>query len=284
VADPLKLDVVEAALGMLRIVNANMVRAIRVVSVEKGYDPREFVLAAFGGAGPMHAAHLAKDLGIARVLVPESPGILCALGLLYADVRADFGRTALMKRQAAAPARINELFAELEEEALRWLQREKLSPEEAILERGVDMRYVGQDYELPVAAPGGTLEEGDVNRLEAGFHQAHAQAYGYRAPDAPTELVSFRVGLRVPSRPPRLVRREPGGPDPSAARKGTRPVYFEETGSFVDCPIYDRARLRPGNVLPGPAIIEQMDSTTVVLPGQRASVDRWRNLVITGNF
>jgi N-methylhydantoinase A len=167
---------------------------------------------------------------------------------------------------------------------LRTAEQMPFAVAAAPLERPVDMRYVGQDYELPVPAPAGTLGEADLARLEAAFHEAHAHAYGYSAADAPTELVSFRVALRVRAHPARLVQSEPGGPDPSAARKGTRPVYFEETGSFVDCPIYDRARLRPGNVLPGPAIIEQMDSTTVVLPGQRASVDRWRNLVITGNF
>jgi N-methylhydantoinase A len=280
VAGPLNLDVADAALGMLRIVNANMVRAIRVVSVERGYDPRDFTMVAFGGAGPMHDAHLAKELGIGRVLVPESPGILCALGLLYADVRADFGRTALMKHHAARPVRINDLFADLEAEALRWLDREQLPPGEALLERRVDMRYVGQDYELPVPAPAGTLGEADLARLEAAFHEAHAQAYGYSAADAPTELVSFRVALRVPAHPPRLVQPEPGGPDPSAAQKGTRPVYFEETGRFVDCPIYDRARLRPGNVIPGPAIVEQMDATTVILPGQRGIVDALCNLLI----
>ncbi len=281
VADPLKISVVDAALGMLRIVNANMVRAIRVVSVEKGYDPRDFVLVAFGGAGPMQAAHLAKDLRIGRVFVPGSPGILCAMGLLFADVRADFGRTALMKRQVASPARINDLFADLEAEALRWLEREHLPGEEAILERRVDMRYVGQDYELPVPAPAGALAEPDLARLETAFHEAHAHAYGYSASDAPTELVNFRVVLRVPAHPPRPAPRESGGPDPSAARRAVRPVYFKEAGEFVDCPVYDRPRLHPGNLIPGPAIVEQMDATTVILPGQHADVDPWGNLMVT---
>lgn len=213
-------------------------------------------------------------------MLPESPGILCAMGLLFAGVRADFGRTALMKRLGASPARINDLFSELEGEALRWLEREGLPAEEALLERTADMRYVGQDYELPVPAPGGTITDGDLEHLEAAFHDAHERRYGYDTPDAPTEMLNFRVVLRVPAHPPRLSLREPAGPDPSGAPRAARPVYFEEAGGFVDCPVYDRARLRPGNVIPGPAVIEEMDATTVILPGQRASLDPWANLLI----
>lgn len=279
-AEPQGLDVVEAACGMIRIVNANMVRPIRVVSVERGYDPRDFILVAFGGAGPMHAGRVAKEMGIHRILVPESPGILCALGLLFADVRADFGRTVLMKHEGADVNRINEFYNELEAEALRWLERERIPPAGALLERSVDMRYKGQDYELPVIVPAGEITEADLQSLAGAFHAAHAQAYGYSAPEAPAELVSFRITLRVLAGAPRLPVRAPGGRNPSRALRSTRRVYFEEVGGFIDCPVYERAGLAPDNTIVGPAIVEQMDATTVILPGQEAMVDRHGNLII----
>jgi N-methylhydantoinase A len=280
VADPLRLGLAEAARGMIRVVNVNMMRAIRVISVEKGSDPRQFALVAFGGAGPLHAAQLAKDLGMSRVLVPESPGLLCAIGLLVADVRADFSRTRVMETRGADLKTVNEILQDLRDQAAAWLTREKISALESLCEWAIDMRYVGQDFELPVPAMPGPIAEPDLRLLADRFHAAHERAYGYRAPQAATEMVSFRLVLRSLMPKPVFPRSPAGRGDASGAVRGGRLVFFEEAGDFVPCPIYDRGGLRAGNRLRGPAVIEQMDATTVVHPGQEAHVDEYRNIHI----
>jgi len=280
VADPMGLGLADAARGMIRVVNVNMLRAIRVISVEKGSDPRRFALVAFGGAGPLHAAELAKDLGMARVLVPESPGLLCAIGLLVADVRADFSRTRVMETRGADLKAVNEILEALREQAEAWLKREKIAALESRVEWAVDMRYAGQDFELPVPAMVGPIAAPDLEILAERFHAAHERVYGYGAPHAPTEMVSYRLVLRALMPKPVLPRSAAAGPDASAAIRGERPVFFEEAGGFVPCPVYDRGRLRSGNRMGGPAIVEQMDATTVVHPGQEARVDEYRNLLI----
>jgi N-methylhydantoinase A len=279
VAGPLGVSAVEAAVGTLRVVNVNMARAVRVVTVEKGHDARELVLVGFGGAGPMHVADVAAELDVRRVLVPESPGILCALGLLLADVRADFGRTALMPLAGLDVRRVEMVFAGIETEARAWLSREGLEVSRATLDRSIDARYVGQDYELPVSVSS-PLTDRALGDLANAFHEAHERAYGYAARDAAIQLVSFRVVARV-TVPRRAARaRQRGAADVSRAMMSRRSVYFEAMGAFVDCPVYDRARLGPGHRIPGPAIVEQMDATTVIPPRWIATVDAFANLVI----
>ncbi|MBI2320570.1 MAG: hydantoinase/oxoprolinase family protein [Chloroflexi bacterium] len=280
VAQSLGRSLTDAAQGIVRIVNVNMQRAIRVISVERGRDPRQFTLVAFGGAGPLHAAELARDMGIPRVLVPESPGVLCALGLLVADIRADFGRTAPMGGDHADPARLTAIFADLEAQARAWLEREQVPADQGLLARSVDMRYLGQDYELPVAAMAGALAAADVGTLVERFHREHERVYGYCAPDAPTQMVSFRVVASAAVPKPSFEQAAAGGGDLAVARVGEREVWFGDAGGFVACPIYRRASLGPGIELRGPAVLEQMDATTVVLPGQRAYVDSYRNVIL----
>ncbi len=274
---------VAAARGVIRIVNSNIIGAIRVISVEKGYDPRRFTLMAFGGAGPLHAAQLARDLGIPQLLVPESPGVLCALGLLLADLRADFGHTFLTPAANPDLAGVNQLLAELEEQARVWLRREDASAERSFIERSADMRYIGQDYELPVPVLAGTIDESTVGALVSRFHEAHELVHGYASPDAAVEFVALRVVARSLVSKPTFAAGRVSASDPSSALVGSRRVYFDETSEFVDTPLYDRLRLVQGSRVDGPAVIEQMDSTTVVLPGQSATVDQYRNIVIREN-
>lgn len=280
VAKPMGMDLIEAARGMVTIVNSNIIGAIRVISVERGYDPRQFTLMAFGGAGPLHAAQLARDLGMPRVLVPEAPGVLCALGLLVADLRADFGRTFITKCANPDVSGVNRVFEALEEQARGWLQRENAPEGASELVRSADMHYVGQDYELSVPVPPGDLDTRGVARLADQFHTIHEQVHGYASPDAPVEIVALRIVARSAVPRPAFKEQPAGGNDPSRARIGSRRAYFDEARGFTDCPLYDRAALLPGNRLTGPAILEQMDSTTVILPGQEAEVDRYRNVVI----
>jgi N-methylhydantoinase A len=266
---PLKMPVEEAAQGILTILNENMIRAIRVISVEKGYDPRNFTLVAFGGAGPLLASALARELGMERVLVPPHPGLLCAHGLLVADARADFSLSRIGTLAQTGSDGLNAGFAELERSAGEWFTREGVPPEKQRMERSLDLRYVGQSHELTVPMPAGKVRNQDLAALADRFREEHTRVFGY-ASDGAIQVVTFRLSAHTPvaGAPSENASRPAGG----SPLKGTRRVHFQESGGFIACPIYDRARLAPGQEIFGPAIVEQMDTTTVVLPGQRANV------------
>ena len=273
IAGPLGLDPVAAAAGIVRVANANMVRGIRVVSVERGHDPRGLVLVPFGGAGPMHGSAVARELAIPRLLVPPTPGILCALGMLVADLRHDLVQTRLaayrdLSREAAEAA-----FAPLLAEARRLLAADRIAPERQRIERRVDMRYIGQSYELPIAL-------GEWHDLPARFHAEHRARFGHADPAAPVEIVSFGVTATGLIDTPELPRPQPGGAAPPAeARIGVRRVYFED-GARHDCPVWRREALLAGNLVAGPAIVEEVSATTVLYPGDRARVDPVGSLIV----
>jgi N-methylhydantoinase A len=275
-ARELGTSTIDAARGMLSVVQTNMLGAIRVVSVRKGYDPRAHTMVAFGGAGPLHAAALARDLGIRHVLVPAAPGILCALGLLVEPLRLDLVRTRV-ERLETLGADADRVFAELEAEAVTWLDREGVPGERRRLRRALDMRYVGQNFELTVAMPPG----GGRDALRRAFLAEHDRVYGYAAQDEPVQVVNVRLtalGEPDPLELPALASAP--RPEPDEARSGERAVHFEETRGFVTTPLYRRERLLAGHRVSGPAVVEQMDATTVILPGQVAVVDERANLVI----
>jgi N-methylhydantoinase A len=276
----LGLSSVDAARGVLSVVGTNMLSAIRIVSVRKGYDPRDYTMVAFGGAGPLHAAALARDLGVRRVLVPPAPGILCALGLLVEPLRLDLVRTRMALLASLALPEIAEVFAELEAEATAGLDREAVPAARRHLARAFDMRYLGQNFELTVRAPD-ALWSGDREALRRAFIAEHERVYGYAAEDEPIQIVNVRLtalGEPDPLTLPALARAPRA--EPLDARVGERSAYFDEVGDFVVTPIYRRERLLAGHRLDGPAIVEQMDSTTVILPGQQALVDDNANLLI----
>jgi N-methylhydantoinase A len=251
----------EAARGVLAVADSNMVGAIRVVSVERGHNPRDFALVPFGGAGPLHGCALAELLGIGTVLVPPAPGVLCAEGLLAADLRAEFSRTL---KQAGLPddAAARALFAELHAEAAAWLTEERVPPADRLLEEVALMRYAGQGGELAVPGGGGATAAG------AAFAAAHQALYGFTL-DAPIELVTLRLEAtgRLPA--PVLPQLEPG-PPPSPA--GHRMVHF--AAGSRETPVYERASLAAGVRLAGPAIVTQLDATALVPPGWAVEVDR----------
>ena len=277
-AGQLGLGVMETAQGIVSVVTANMARAIRVVSVQRGHDPRDYTLAAFGGAGPLHAARLARELDIARVLVPRNPGIFCALGLLLTDLRADFAATRLTTLAPGAAAVMEDAFAGLRGQAEAWFAAEGIS--ERQVARTVDMRYAGQNYELAVALADGAVTQASLDGLAAGFAAAHRRMYGFVAEGEAVQLVTFRVEATGLVRRAQVRAEAEAGPDASGAVAGTREVWLPEAGGFVACPVYDRERLRAGNRFAGPAIVEQMDATTLVLPGMAARVEPYLNLVL----
>ena len=278
-AAQLGASVVETARGIVSVVQTNMLGAIRIVSVRKGYDPRGYTLVAFGGAGPLHAAALARDLGIERVLVPPAPGILCALGLLVAPLRLDLVRTRVALLDPMTEAELAQGFDDLEQQASAWLDRENVPPARRRLARAFDMRYVGQNFELTVTPPAGTSL--DAKALRGEFLREHERVYGYAAADEPVQIVALRLtAFGDRELPPMPALPAATTADPKEARIGERAVYDEETRDFQTTPVYRRERLLAGHRLPGPAIVEQMDSTTVILGGQAALVDDRANLVI----
>jgi N-methylhydantoinase A len=279
-AGQLGLGVPQTAQGILSVVTANMARAIRVISVQRGHDPRDYTLMAFGGAGPLHAARLARELEIGRVLVPANPGILCAMGLLLTDLRADFAHTRLMPATEASAAAVAEGFVALAERAERWFAHEGIASADRRIARTVDMRYHGQNYELSVAAPEGPISQATLQALAAGFADVHRQRYGFVADGDPVQIVTLRVEATGAVRKAELVAHPEAGPDAAGAIMQRRPVWLAETGDFANCPIYAREELRPGNRFAGPAIVEQMDATTLVPPGWSARVDSYLNLIL----
>ncbi|MGE4049119.1 MAG: hydantoinase/oxoprolinase family protein, partial [Acetobacteraceae bacterium] len=279
---PLGMDRMATAQGIISVVTANMARAIRVISVQRGHDPRDYTLVAFGGAGPLHAARLAKELEIRRILVPRNPGILCAMGLLLTDLRADFAVTRLNTLAAAALPAVETAFQDLAAQAEAWFAHEAIAPDSRRTVRTVDMRYAGQNYELPIRMPDGPIGASTLDALAARFADAHRRMYGFVAEGEPVQLVTFRMEASgiVPKA---SFRPQPdAGPDASGAVTGTRDVWLPEAGGSVTCRVYDRDRLRAGNRIDGPAIIEQMDATTVVLPGMAARVEPYLNLILEG--
>ncbi len=277
IARPLGLGLESAASGILEIVNNNMVGAIRLVSVERGYDPRDFALVPFGGAGPLHGGELAALLAMRTVVVPPSPGVLSTFGLLATDVRNDYARTRLLKPPDYDRTAVAAIYADLERQALAWLADEGVAPPARRLRRLADLRYQHQGFELTIAWDEPDLS---VDRLVRRFHERHRQLYTYALEDAPVEIVTLRVSAAggVPRMTlPRLPRRRGVAARPRAGRRG---VYFGGARRWVSCPTYDRTTLAVGAAIAGPAVVEQLDSTTVVLPGQRATVDPFGNLVI----
>jgi N-methylhydantoinase A len=279
-ANQLGMSTMATAQGIVSVVTANMARAIRVISVQRGHDPRDYTLMAFGGAGPLHAARLARELDIARVLVPRTPGILCAMGLLLTDLRADFATTRLLTLTDAMGPDIEQAFAALAAQAEAWFEQEGIAPRDRRVIRTVDMRYAGQNYELSVHLPDGAVTAASLTALAEGFAAAHRRMYGFVAEGEPVQLVTFRAEAAGLVRKARFSPRPEQGRDASGAITGKRDVWLPEAGGFVTCPIYGRNLLEPGNRISGPAIIEQMDSTTLVLPGMVARVEPYSNLIL----
>ncbi|MGQ0651195.1 MAG: hydantoinase/oxoprolinase family protein [Betaproteobacteria bacterium] len=281
IARPLGMTVMEAAAGIIDIVNAHMARILRVVSVARGLDPRDFSLIAFGGAGPLHAADLAADLGIPRVVVPEAPGVFSALGLLWADLRADFSGTVRRNVAREHAAAIQAALERVEGEAQAWLEREKVPAARRSLVRSAEMRYPLQNYEINVPLPAGKVDAAWIARACQAFHVAHERLYSYCDREEAVQLVNLRVAAvgRTDRPKPRLLER--GSASAQAALKERRKVHFQASGRFVDAPVYERDRLRSGNRIAGPAVIEQADATILVPPSFNAVVDPHGRIAMT---
>ena len=276
----LGMNPLATAQGIIAVVTANMARAIRVISVQRGHDPRDYTLVAFGGAGPLHAARLAIELDIHRVLVPRNPGILCAMGLLLADLRTDFAVTRLLALSPAAIDEIEAIVGELRGRCETWLVDAGVEADARRVAVSADMRYAGQNYELSVPLPGGPITPVTIDGIASAFVAEHDRLYGFVAENEPIQLVTFRAEATGIVRKATIRPAVDAGPDPRAVESGRRDVWLPEMDGFVSCPLYDRERLAAGNRIAGPAIVEQMDATTLIVPGATATVDPYLNLLM----
>jgi N-methylhydantoinase A len=275
VAESLGVDHEGAALGMIRIANANMIHLLKLVSVRRGRDPREFAIVAFGGGGSMHACALAAELRVPRVIVPPHPGHFSAWGMLASDLRHDAVQTHFARADAVPADELAGLWRSLEERLLATFADEGMDPEQVTFVRSADMRYSGQEHTVNVPIPEGT--DGGAEEVERRFHELHDQLYTFRL-TSPIEFVNFRLTALGAVRKPELARIASDG-DVRAALKGTRDVDFDELGR-QESRIYERSRLGAGTELEGPAVIEEPAASTVVFPRQRLLVDEYGNLII----
>ena len=279
IAGPLGLDVYEAANGILQIVNNNMMGAIRNVSVERGYDPRDFALIAFGGAGPMHAISISRLLDMTTVVVPPSPGVASAWGLLVTDFKNDYARTFVQKPPGYDRRGMEETYQELEGEAVRWLDAEAVPLDRRDIARSADLRYAHQGSEVTAALTGPAIDSTSLDAMIHRFHQEHQRMFGFSL-DQPVEIVTLRVTAWGQLDSPGGAPLPRGWNNPKAALTGRRQVYFDNAVGFVYCDIYDRAKLASGSTLAGPAILESVDSTVVIYPGWEARIDGYGNCIM----
>jgi N-methylhydantoinase A len=274
IGEALDLDTTEAARAILEVANANLADAIRLALIRRGHDPRDFALVAFGGAGPLHGAELARELSVPTVLVPPNPGITSALGCLLVDVRHDFSEMHLVPAEETEPSEIESRFTELEGRARERLRAEGIADEDVRLLRSLDMRYLGQWRSLEISVDGEVESLGD---LTARFHEEHERQHAYRRDETPVEIYQLKVTAVGTIPKPELPREHTEEHEPEA-KEHREAVFGDEHG--VSAAVYERDDLRPGARIDGPAIIEQLDSTVIVPPGDRAEVDSFSNIII----
>jgi N-methylhydantoinase A len=280
ISDTLGVDPLKAAWGVHQVVDENMANAARVHAVERGKDPRKYLLLAFGGAGPVHAHRVARALGVPGFIAPLGAGTASAFGFLCAPLSFDLARSLYGRLDELDWDAANAALAEMEEEGRELLRASEVADEDVLVRRLGEMRYVGQGHEVGVKLPEGTLGPDDVGGISAGYREEYRRLYGREGPDVPLEAITWRVEVSAPR--PEILQEERGG-DPRAldeARKGKREIYLPEKDGFAAVPVYDRYRLDPGAAFDGPAVVEERESTVIVGPDSRAEVDGSRNLIV----
>jgi N-methylhydantoinase A len=280
-AEPLGLSILEAADGIIRIAVTQMANVVKRVTTERGLDARDFAMVAYGGAGPLHATLVARELQIGRVVIPQAPGHFSAYGMLVSDLRRDYVRT-LFTRLADAPFDVfDAVFAEMESRGREEVRAAAPGAVEIVVKQAADMRYVGQEHAVTVEIPGELFRSRDIAAIKSRFDDVHDLRYGYSSPDEKAEIVSLRLSLSgIIAKPEHVPLADAAGAGAEAAIVRVRPVEFGVLGGRVETPIYDRAKLKAGHRVEGPALIQEYASTTVLPPGDRLTVDRLGNLDI----
>ena len=273
VAGPLKLDVERAAQGIFTLVNSNMVSGIRRVSIERGYDPRDFMMVVGGGAGPAHAGRLASELGIPTILIPKVSSALCAFGEILADMKHSYLSSSAVRLDAMDYAHLNDTFASMETQGRHDLGSAGVAADVITISRSLDMRYVDQVHECQVDIPLEDLSASNIDAIAEAFHTRHEELFTYCERDNTVEIMNLESTVVGKVARPQLPPLASGTPDPAHAQSGERSAFFEENNAFVMTPVYDGARLLVGNVVVGPAIIEEITTSIVVFPGWQVRLD-----------
>ncbi|OGO48237.1 MAG: 5-oxoprolinase [Chloroflexi bacterium RBG_16_64_32] len=273
IAEAFHLSIEEAAMGVIRIADANMINALKLVSVRRGYDPRDFVLIAFGGGGAMHAGALMRELRVKKVLIPVEPAVFSAWGMLMTDLRRDYIRTLITRTDQVNPARLNAIYAEVEAQALQDLTAEGVREADMDFQRFADMRYMGQEHTVKVRLPAGAIDDRAMPDINERFHALHEQTYTFRL-ETPVELVNYHLTAVGRVKKPEFRKLDIRQGKLAEARKGARRVNFDELG-FAEATIYERERLPLGVAVKGPAVVEEPASTTVVFPDQKLNRDEF---------
>ncbi|MGM9921353.1 MAG: hydantoinase/oxoprolinase family protein [Bhargavaea sp.] len=279
VADRFGMKPEDGALGIIRIANSNMLNALKLISVRKGYDPRDFTLIAFGGGGSMHAPALAKELGVGKVVVPVASPVFSAWGMLMTDLRHDYIQTYIARVSGLNFDTFNNEWDELAETAIAQFEEENIAKNHVRLLRFADMRYAGQEHTVKVPLGSGPITKESISQLIANFHELHEKNYTFKLEGAETEIVNLHLTAFGSIEKPSLKKLEAAGGLAADAIKENRPVYYEQEG-WVDTDVYDRMKLEPKMSFSGPAIIEEQAAVTVIYPGQSATIDEYGNLII----
>ena len=281
IAKPMGITVMQAAEGILEVINSNMLRAIKLISVQKGYDPREFALVCYGGGGGMHAGAIAEELEMEKVIVPYSPGTFSAMGLVLSDIKADHVHTKLLTREQVNSQVLNEIYTKLDAQGITSLEEQEVPEADRLLVRTCDMRYFGQAFEISVPMPAGEVTEQVIEDLVDGFHELHRQAYGHCMKEDPIEFVNYRVSAIGSFVKPDVI----GSASAAKREKSEKQMYGTAVFKGVEhtVPIYERDTLEPGEVIQGPAVIGEMGATVVVYPGHHAEVDAMQNIIMYTN-
>jgi N-methylhydantoinase A len=269
----------DAALGIIRIANSNMLNALKLISVRKGYDPRDFALVAFGGGGSMHAPALAKELGVRKVIVPVATSVFSAWGMLMTDLRHDYIQTFIRRVEGIDFDELNKTLGNQEASAIDQYKKEGVKEESVLFSRFVDLRYVGQEHTVKVPVPNGQISNANMKQVIQKFHEAHEQLYTFKLEESPTEIVNLHLIALGSVKKPELAKLENVGGTLKDALIEVRPVLFEEHG-WIDTNVYNRNKLSPDAVMEGPVIVEEQSASTVVYPGQTVTVDAYGNLII----
>ncbi len=284
IADRLGIDISDAAHGIYRLINANMLGAMRIVTVQRGYDPRDFSLLVSGGTAAVHAARMAQELRIPRVICPLSPGTFSAYGLITVDARNDMYRSYVSLTSKADSGIMQNIYDELKKEAAGEIEKLGFKGDEIQILYFIDIRYTGQAHEVVLELPQVMIEKGldqdSLIRIEEMFHERHKALFGHASYESAVEFITLSVTAIGPIEKEDMYEIEEGSEDPGQAMKGIRQVFFEEFDGYGDCKTYDRYSLKANNVIQGPAIVEQMDTTIVIPPRQTARVDRFGNIIM----
>ena len=282
ISKPLSLDLTKAADGILRIAVTQMSHAVKAVTTERGLDAGSFTMVVYGGAGPLHASAIAREIGIRKVLIPHAPGYFSAYGMLFSDLRYDYVRSVFRRLESLSFDEIEAYYKEMEDEGRAALGASQIRPDEIIFERAADMRYVGQEHAVTVDLPNEFFLSKDRSAIKNHFDEVHKVRYGTSAPKEAADIVSLRVTVLGRMKKPPRNSVTPGNQQPSDESLRThKPVYFRSVGDFVKTPVYRRDLLKSGNEFHGPALVEEHASTTVVQPGDTVKVDLYGNLQIS---